>query len=265
MLHLPFQLPAAHPGQCGETLVEPELTALVTDEVQRGQHGLTGHHPQATPELLQEHRRALGRPKEQHSVDRGNVEALVEQVDGEDDVDRAVAQRAQRVLPVRRGGARLDRAGRDPGRGEPIGHVSGMGGADAEPEGPHLSGVGHLVPDLAQHDPGSRVVAGVQRVQRGDVVAPAGPGDRGEIGSVVDAEVVEGTQQVLVEGVPQPQLGGGPAVEERPDVDPVATLGSRGQAEQLDRGEAVQQPAVARGLGVVELVDDHDVEPPWVK
>jgi len=59
---------------------------------------------------------------------------------------------------------------------------------------------------------------------------------------------------------PQPQLAGGAPVEEvGADIDAVGTLGSCGEAEQLAQGQVVEQPSVRWRLGVVELVDDHDV------
>ena len=57
--------------------------------------------PEAAAQLLQEDSRALGRAQEQHGVDLGDVEAFVEEVDREEDVDLAVAQRGQGVAAVR--------------------------------------------------------------------------------------------------------------------------------------------------------------------
>ena len=53
--------------------------------------------PQTTAELLQEECRALGRSKQQQRVDVRYVDALVEEVDGEDDVDASRREIAQRV------------------------------------------------------------------------------------------------------------------------------------------------------------------------
>ena len=71
---------------------------------------------------------------------------------------------------------------------------------------------------------------------------------------------MERHEQVGVERVPQPQL-----VAIRPsknclDVDAVAAFRRRGQPEQLLRLQVVEQPAVGGRHGVVELVDDDDVE-----
>ena len=77
-------------GDGGEPLVEPELLVLPADEVEDGQAVLVRAVPQSSAELLQEHGGALGRPEEQDRVDGRHVDALVEQIDGEHDVDVAV-------------------------------------------------------------------------------------------------------------------------------------------------------------------------------
>ncbi len=71
---------------------------------------------------------------------------------------------------------------------------------------------------------------------------------------------MERAQQVLLQRLPQPQFRGYAAAEEVADVDAVGAFRGRGQSEQFDRPHVVEQPAVGRGFGVVELVDDDDVE-----
>ncbi len=70
----------------------------------------------------------------------------------------------------------------------------------------------------------------------------------------------ERRQLLLVDGVPEAQLGGDAVVEPVEDGQAVAALGGGGEAEQLDGGEVVEQRLVRGGGGVVELVDDHHVE-----
>ena len=120
-----------------------------------------------------------------------------------------------------------------------------------------LGVLGHLLDDEAS--PG--VGAGVGVAERLDVVAPASPPrDVAQVEAVVDAEVEERRQVLLVDGVPQAQLGGDAVVEPVEDRQAVAALGGGGEAEQLDGGEVVEHRLVGRGGGVVELVDDDDVE-----
>ena len=65
---------------------------------------------------------------------------------------------------------------------------------------------------------------------------------------------------LLVDGVPEAQLGGDAIVEPVQDRQTVAALRCGGEAEQLDGGEVVEDAFVRGRGGVVELVDDDDVE-----
>ena len=69
--------------------VEPEVAVGLADEVEDGQALLVLGQPQPAAELLEEDRQALGRAEEQHRVDLGDVDALVVQVDDEQEVDLA--------------------------------------------------------------------------------------------------------------------------------------------------------------------------------
>ena len=123
-----------------------------------------------------------------------------------------------------------------------------------------VDGVG-VLGDLLHDEPSPRVGAGVGVAQRVDVVAAATPPrDVAQVEAVVDAEVQERRQVLLVDGVPEPKLGGDAIVEPVQDRQPVAAFRGCGQAEQLDGREVVEDPLVRRRGGVVELVDDHDVE-----
>ncbi len=130
-----------------------------------------------------------------------------------------------------------------------------------KPKSAHGGGVvgkaEHLLEDRAR--PG--VGAGVQVAEGVDVVALApAPRDVGEVEPVVDAEVHERREALLVDGVPQAELGGDPVVEPVQDREVVTTFGSGGEAEQLDGLHVVEKLAVRGRRRVVELVDDHDVE-----
>ena len=130
---------------------------MVADEVQHGQHRLVAGAPQSAAELLEEDRGALGGPQEQHRVDVGQVEALVEQVGGEQHVDPPVAA-GPRAPAARSCGWGLRRDGQAgmPAVVEACGHELGVRDADAEAERPHGAEVGDLVPQLLEHDARAR-------------------------------------------------------------------------------------------------------------
>ena len=87
LLDLSFQAPFRRTRQSAVADVEPELLAMMTDEVECGQHRLVTGAAQTATQLLQEHRRALRGPEEQDGVDVGQVETFVEQVGSKEDVD----------------------------------------------------------------------------------------------------------------------------------------------------------------------------------
>ena len=71
---------------------------------------------------------------------------------------------------------------------------------------------------------------------------------------------MEGAEQVGGDGVPDPQLSGSAPVEEGADVGAVGALRGCGEPEEFAGLEVVEKPPIGRRLGVVELVDDDDVE-----
>ena len=75
------------------------------------------------------------------------------------------------------------------------------------------------------------------------------------------AEVLERAEKPAFERLPQPQLGGDPAVEPLQDALAVGAFGRGGEARAApSASEVLEQPPVGRRRGVVELVDDDDVE-----
>ena len=105
---------------------------MVSDEVDNGQMILPVRDPETTSQLLQEDHRRLGGSQHQHRVDRRHVEALVEQVDGEEHLDCAV----ETVIDgagsrCRRGPSGRRRAGLR--SAEEVGHEVGVGGGQQKP------------------------------------------------------------------------------------------------------------------------------------
>jgi len=61
-------------------------------------------------------------------------------------------------------------------------------------------------------------------LQSGGVIPTPLPFDRRQIRSISDTEVVEGTEELLLERLPQPQLGGDMATEPSADVLAIGPL-----------------------------------------
>ena len=167
MLHVVFDLAARASEQAAEALIEAELLALLAHEVEHGQHALAVVFAQASAELLQEDGGALGGAQHEDGVHCRHVDALVEQVDGEQDGELAVAQILQRVASFLAAGAAGDRLGSEPGGRELAGHELGVIDRHAETERPHGVGVGDHIADRGEHLGHPHVVAGVHVGQLG--------------------------------------------------------------------------------------------------
>ena len=173
---------------------------------------------------------------------------------------RPSARSRRALLAFAAGRLAADGDGGDAVAVEPVGHEVGVGDADAEAEGPHRRGV-DVVGELVQHEAGPGVVAGVEVLECRDVVALAPPpGDVGEVEAVVDAEVLERREVLAVDGVPEAQLGGDAIVEPLQDGATVAALGVAVRPSSSQRRQVAEHPVVGGCGGVVELVDDDDVE-----
>ena len=90
----------AAPGTDGRSGTRVRLA----DEVEHRQARLVLGPAAATAELLEEDRRALGRPQEEDRVDLGDVDALVEEVHGEERPAARPARRRRTQLRARRRG-----------------------------------------------------------------------------------------------------------------------------------------------------------------
>ena len=115
MLHSPFDVAARAAEESAVAAVEAELAAMCAHEVEDGAERLARRSAQATSELLEEQRGALGGTQHEHGVDRGHVDAFVEQVDREDDADLAGGEVLQCRLAVGRRAVAPHRDGRNAG------------------------------------------------------------------------------------------------------------------------------------------------------
>jgi hypothetical protein len=232
-------------------------------EVEHGEGVLARRPPQAAAELLQEDREALGGAQEEDGVDLREVEPLVQHVHGEEEREPPGAQVLDQPAAVDVAGL----AG-EHGRGDALvrehpGHVPGVADVDAEADALDAREVG-LVPrerGLDGVEPLQRqgVGAGIDLLELGADVLAAGPEVVGVQGhGIGHAEVVEGAEELLLEGLGEPDLGGEAVVEVRRYGLAVHALGRGGQPEEDARREVVEEGPVARRGAVVGLVD-HDV------
>jgi len=101
LLKVTLERPSWHARQSPVTEIEAELAVLLTDKIQHGQARLSRCVAKAAAELLEEHRDALRGPEKQDGVDIRDVKALVEDVDGEDAAQYALAHALAGLAPFR--------------------------------------------------------------------------------------------------------------------------------------------------------------------
>ncbi len=244
------------PGHPAEQTVEAESLMLLADEVEHEARWLVLVVAEAAAELLQEEGRALGGPEQQESVHERQVDALVVEIAGEEHVHFALAQPGCRTGPLLQGGVALHGGCGDAGSREPRSHEDRVFDAHAEAEGAERAHVGDSAGELCEHQRGAGVVARVEIGQRRLVVSRACPTDAAQVGRVRDAEVLERHQELLVEGLPEPELARDVSVEVGQQGLAVASLGSCREAAQEGRSQAEDDDLVRRRRQVVTLVDD---------
>ena len=84
--------------------------------------------------------------------------------------------------------------------------------------------------------------------------------NRGKVRSVVHTEIVERTQQSLVESIPQPGFPGDASVEPLEHRPAIGALRRSGQPEENLRLESLQKAFVARSGCVMKLIHDDHIE-----
>lgn len=260
-LRLLLHLAARAAEQRTEAVIEPELASVLTDEVEHGAETLAVVVAKPPAELLQEQGAALGGAQHQQGVHARHVHALVEEIHREEHTDVAGGELSQCRVPLL-----ARRVGPDGGRGqsglgEDPGHEPGMRDADAEPEGAHGPYVGHVAAKRIEHTTCDGVVRRQHVRESIDIVATAtAPGHLPQIGSVGNAEVGERYEPLLLDRVPEPELGRDPTVEPIQHRDAVSPFRGRGETEQFDRCDVIEEPPPRVGTGMVKLVDDDDLE-----
>ena len=90
LLYVTLDLAAGSAEDRAESTIEAELPVHVPNKVEGGEALLAFGQPQAAAELLEKDGGAFGGPEEEDGIDLRYVDALVEQIDGEDNVDFAV-------------------------------------------------------------------------------------------------------------------------------------------------------------------------------
>src|SRR5699024_9121569 len=137
-----LELVAREPGQRAVLQIEAEVRVLEPHEVEHGENSLVLCAAESPPELLKEDCRGLRGPQHEDRVNHGDVEPLVEEVDGEQADNLAASQLGEPFLAFIGSGSASKGEGGEAGAAEHLCHVMGMLDADTESESPHTARVG---------------------------------------------------------------------------------------------------------------------------
>jgi hypothetical protein len=133
--------------------------------------------------------------------------------------------------------------------------------AHAEAERSHPVWIINARHNLGEHMSGPGVIRGQKIREPLDVIpSTAPPRHLTQIKAVVDAVVHERREPVLIDRIPKAQLGGDSIVEPVQKREAVASLRRRCEPQKFGRPDVLEKGAIGRRGGVMEFIDDDDVE-----
>jgi hypothetical protein len=234
-----------------------EEHAVVADEVDHGEGLLAarGVEAEAAAELLQEHHRRFGGAEHHHSVDRRDVDALVEEDDRADRAELPGCELRQRALSFRAAGTRVDRGDCNAPRGKPLPRAVGVRDRAAEDQRPLAA----MVLSAAMETLHARLDLRGPREGFG-IETAVSPRDRIVVDGIGEAEVAERRQMALDDPASEIGAVGEVVVEGSEDVAGIGAFGRRGQPEQKEWTKVAEDAAVGARIDVMHLVDDRVVE-----
>lgn len=229
--------------------------AVVADEIDDDAAFLALMQAQTAAHLLGEDGQRLRRPHEQQRVDGRDIDSLVEQIHGENDVQLSRRQPPDRLSALRRTRLGAEADGRRALIREETGQEIRLRDRGAEPDRTRLP-----MPQPGGVDALRHLLAQLDGLQLRFVVAAAQPGQLRVVRIVIDPVVAERAEPAFLDRFDEMDLERHVAVAERVHILAVQPLRRRGDAEQERRLEIVQQRLIRLGRGVMEFVDDDQVE-----
>lgn len=193
----------------------------LSNEIEDGKAFFSFRETQSTSELLEENCQGFGRPQEEDGIDGFDVDAFVVKVDDKDEFHLTGDEFLLGGFPVCIGRIARQVHGWHVMVVEIVGHELCMGFGNAEPKASDIVPVGHVTICFFKDPFGSFLRAvlfhGVDVGKLGGVVAASRPADLAEVGRVVDAEILEGTEEFPVDGIGQADFHGNASVKVRQD------------------------------------------------
>lgn len=208
----------------------------LSDKIEDGEAFFPFRETQSASELLEENGQGFGWPQEKDGVDGFDVDAFVVKVDDEDEFHLTGDEFLLGGFPVCIGRIARQVHGWHVMVIEIVRHELRMGFGNAEPKSGNVVPVGHVTIRFLE-DPFSSFLRavlfhGVDVGKLGSIVASPRPPDLAEVSRVVDAEILEGTEELPVDGIGQADFHGDTSVKVRQDALSIHSLRCRGHAKK---------------------------------
>jgi hypothetical protein len=230
----------------------------IADEVHHHDETLPLFEPEATAQLLEKDGKGLRGAEEEDVGDLGDVDSLVEDIHGADDLQRVVLilQPFDNVLSsILRvfSGQGQRRYAVVPCKG--MSRISGVGYRGTESERPGLSGWWQVSLQIGRDDRGAGIVfqGGGEFVQ---IIVGTSPRDLIVINRIVNCIVLEWCEKSPVHSIQEPQFVGDVPVTKRENILAVHSFGSRRESKEKCRFEMPDHLAVAFRFGMVKLIEN---------
>ncbi len=225
---------------------------MVADEVDDHQPLFAGLHAQAASELLEEHDRRVGRPQHEDGVESGQVDAFVEEVDREDDVEIAGIEPLESTTTIGAARTAMNGDGAHVMLVEERRHELRMRDRATERKRPRPS---VLAPNV------EFLLSSVDRLDRAResfwIKAPVSPRHMSEVRHVALRPVLEPAELASRDALDEPALEDEVVPAQCQEVGTVHPLRSSSEAEQERWPEMLDDASIRGRRRVMELVD-HD-------
>ena len=246
--------------QCRELIFKVIFFICLTDEIKHGQALFVFGQTQAAAKLLQEDRQRFRGPQEQNGVDLRNIDAFVVNIHNKDEAHFAGDQLLFGAMALFVGGF----AGQEHGLNAVLIEIPAhefcviYGNAEAEPL--HVVNVRHIFQQRGHHEIGAllrrKTAHGVEIGKLGFIVAAGRPFQLVQIHRIGHAKILEGAEQLAVDGFRQTDLRRNAVVEIAENALAIHAFRRGGQTKQELRLIVFQQLLIGRRRRVMEFVHD---------
>ena len=203
--------------------------------------------------MLQKNDAGFCGPQKDHAIHGGNVQSLVEHVNGAQSLQFAGPQLLQRfTTPISASPGKYGRGGQ-PLTTQPVPGPERVTAGTAEDDGARGGVLLHGRPESLH-----AVAVLHQFFQPVLIKSPVAPGDLLEVDGIFDPDVVKGHQRVFGDTVSDGCVPCEVVVKQRCNIHAVCTIGCGGESKDEAAVQPRQDAAISRSVGMMHFVN-HDI------